>query len=103
MDEQPLDVKFDVLRLAARDAREAAEILAGKLDAHLPPCNHHPGWATNAALNACTSAWATHLNGHVEEGHDVGQRFHQTHASYSTTEDLGRRRARSATPPTEQV
>lgn len=103
MDEQSLGVESDGLRLGARDVREAAVTLAGKLDAHHPPCNHHWGWSANEALNALTSAWATHLNGHVEEGHDAVHRLHRTRTTYSTGEDVGRAAARRAMPRVEDV
>ena len=104
MDDQQLGVAFDAPRLAARHAREAGGILAGRLSAHQPASNHHPGWAANDALNELTSAWSTHLDGHVEESHDVAHRYHRTGGTYSTAEYIGERATRDIPmPPIENV
>jgi hypothetical protein len=106
MTEQPLDVHYADLTRATRYSREAADILAGKVNEHLAGCaaagDSHRGWETAAALNECVEAWASHLRGIVDDAHDIGQRLHRTHADYAGAELDSYRRVRAVAPPDVQ-
>lgn len=88
--DEGLAVHYQKLRHAAHISRQAANDLVAQVNEHVAACgapgDQHRTWDSAAALNECVSAWHTHLHGHAEETHGIGQHFHRTHTTYANAE-----------------